>query len=143
MFNWKFVDEIYLYDGTFEGLLTIAFDCYLSKELPFKIIPKDEYIPNILDKTKNFQTDFKKSDRIFLKKKIESSIKRFKCMLKNNRSKIFAILLLLLLLFLILFYVFSKIPRNLKIYFIDQTTPNMIQRISGIFEGNPLISKEI
>ena len=27
--------------------------------------------------------------------------------------------------------------------FIDQTTPNMIQRISGIFERNPLISKEI
>ena len=28
-----------------------------------------------------------------------------------------------------------------KVY--DQTTPNMIQRISGIFERNPLISKEI
>lgn len=26
---------------------------------------------------------------------------------------------------------------------IDQTTPNMIQRISGIFERNPLISREI
>ena len=26
---------------------------------------------------------------------------------------------------------------------VDQTTPNMIQRISGIFERNPLISKEI
>ena len=26
---------------------------------------------------------------------------------------------------------------------IDQTTPNMIQRISGIFERKPLISKEI
>ena len=32
---------------------------------------------------------------------------------------------------------------NLKVYFIDQTTPNMIQRISGIFERNPLISKDI
>lgn len=30
---------------------------------------------------------------------------------------------------------------TIKIY--DQTTPNMIQRISGIFERNPLISKEI
>ena len=65
MFNWKFVDKIYLYDGTFEGLLTIVFDCYLSKELPFKIIPKDEYIPNILDNPQNIQTDFSKSDRIF------------------------------------------------------------------------------
>ncbi len=26
---------------------------------------------------------------------------------------------------------------------LDQTTPNMIQRISGIFERNALISKEI
>lgn len=26
---------------------------------------------------------------------------------------------------------------------IDQTTPNMIQRISGIFERKPLISREI
>lgn len=29
------------------------------------------------------------------------------------------------------------------IFFIDQTTPNMIQRINGIFERNPLISKGI
>ena len=65
MFNWKFVDKIYLYDGTFEGLLTIVFDCYFSKELPFKIIPEAEYIFNILDSTKNIQTDFAKADRIF------------------------------------------------------------------------------
>ena len=30
-----------------------------------------------------------------------------------------------------------------KIKIFDQTTPNMIQRISGIFERNALISKEI
>ena len=30
-----------------------------------------------------------------------------------------------------------------KLTVIDQTTPNMIQRISGIFERNSLISKEI
>ena len=30
---------------------------------------------------------------------------------------------------------------NLNVY--DQTTPNMIQRINGIFERNPLISKGI
>ena len=37
----------------------------------------------------------------------------------------------------------SKVDGNLIVDFIDQTTPNMIQRISGIFERNPLISKEI
>lgn len=37
----------------------------------------------------------------------------------------------------------SKVDGNLIVDFIDQTTPNMIQRISRIFERNPLISKEI
>ena len=31
----------------------------------------------------------------------------------------------------------------LEVHFIDQTTPNMIQGISGIYERNPLISKGI
>ena len=34
------------------------------------------------------------------------------------------------------------IPKEVRDIF-DQTTPNMIQRISGIFERNALISKEI
>ena len=34
-----------------------------------------------------------------------------------------------------------KIEKDMRIN--DQTTPNMIQRISGIFERKPLISKEI
>lgn len=37
----------------------------------------------------------------------------------------------------------NLIDRNMKIHFVDQTTPNMIQRIIGIFERKPLISKEI
>lgn len=32
---------------------------------------------------------------------------------------------------------------KVKMIYIDQTTPNMIQRIIGIFERKPLISKEI
>ena len=32
---------------------------------------------------------------------------------------------------------------TLRVNYIDQTTPNMIQRISEIFERKPLISKEI
>ena len=32
---------------------------------------------------------------------------------------------------------------NLKVYFIDQTTPNMIQRISEIFERNHLIYGDV
>ena len=65
MLNWKFIDEIFLYDGTFDGLLTIVFDCYISKSLPQKIVPKDEYVQNILDKTSFIETNFEKSSRVF------------------------------------------------------------------------------
>lgn len=56
-----------------------------------------------------------KSHRIFLKKKIKSLIKKFKYIIKKNKLKIFIILLFVL----ILLFVFSKIPKSLKIYFID------------------------
>lgn len=65
MSYWKSLDEIYLYDGTFEGLLTIVFDCYISKQIPTKIVPENNYIFNIFDKTKTFSTNHEKSDRIF------------------------------------------------------------------------------
>ena len=57
--------EIYLYDGTFYGLLTIVFNCYISKKIPIKIIPINLYVPNILDTTKLITTDYEKSQRIF------------------------------------------------------------------------------
>lgn len=61
-------------------------------------------------------------------------------MLVNKRFK-----LCILILFLLLFLdsnknIFDKCD---YVEFLDQTTPNMIQRISGIFERKPLISKEI
>ena len=37
----------------------------------------------------------------------------------------------------------EEIEGELILTMIDQTTPNMIQRISGIFERKPLISREI
>lgn len=37
----------------------------------------------------------------------------------------------------------ANLDQKLSVHFIDQTTPNMIQRISGIFEVNPLILKGI
>jgi len=65
MSYWKSIDTVFLYDGTFEGLLTIVFDCYLSKEIPSRILPEYEYITNILDKVKVISTDYEKSNRIF------------------------------------------------------------------------------
>lgn len=56
---------IYLYDGSFEGLLTIVFNSYIEKELPMSIFSQENYISNLLDTTKHIKTDFEKSQRIF------------------------------------------------------------------------------
>ncbi len=65
MSNWKLVNQTFLYDGTFYGLLTIVFDCFYHKTLPVKIYPKNNYIPNFLDKTIEIMTNEKKSQRVF------------------------------------------------------------------------------
>ncbi len=65
MSNWKLVNMTYLYDGTFDGFLSIVFYSYTNKTLPQKIVPKDSYIPNFLDKTLYIETDFEKSKRVF------------------------------------------------------------------------------
>lgn len=51
MSNWKLINKTYLYDGTFDGFLTIVFNSYASKTLPQKIFSKADYSPNFLDKT--------------------------------------------------------------------------------------------
>lgn len=65
MFNWKSIDEIYLYDGTFDGILTIIFDCYLANQIPIGITSKEDYIPNLFDTTTCIITDFEKSKKIY------------------------------------------------------------------------------
>ena len=53
------------------------------------------------------------------------------------------LLVVLLIIILSIHYFIPYFDSNTFIEMIDQTTPNMIQRISRIFERNPLISKEI
>ena len=38
MSNWKLINKTFIYDGGFEGLLTIVFDAYVNKTLPQKIV---------------------------------------------------------------------------------------------------------
>lgn len=65
MTNWKYLNnEVYLYDGTFDGLLTIVFDCYISKTIPNNIVPENEYIPNLIEHSVSIFTDEQKSKRI-------------------------------------------------------------------------------
>lgn len=65
MFDWKHIDETYIYDGTFHGLLTIAFDSYINNEIPIKIYKEDEYEYNLLDTPRYMETDIEKAKRIF------------------------------------------------------------------------------
>lgn len=64
--NWKLINKTYLYDGSLHGFLTIVFDCYSSKTLPQKIIPIYEYCPNFLDNITYIETNFEKSERVFI-----------------------------------------------------------------------------
>ena len=65
MSNWKLINTTYLYDGTFDGLLTIVFDSYSYKTLPQKIVPEEKYVENFLDKTQYIDTNYEKSKRVF------------------------------------------------------------------------------
>lgn len=65
MLNWKPINKIILYDGTFDGLLSIVFDLYVRKEIPLKIIPENEYIFNMLDEVEVIETNEIKAKRIY------------------------------------------------------------------------------
>ncbi|MCL2383001.1 MAG: TIGR03915 family putative DNA repair protein [Oscillospiraceae bacterium] len=65
MFNWKHIDEVYIYDGTFFGLLSIVFDSYANLTIPIKMCTEDDYEHNILDKLTYIETDEEKSRRVF------------------------------------------------------------------------------
>lgn len=65
MFNWNVIDKIYIYDGTFEGLLTIVFDSFIKKVIPLGIVSKEDVEPNFLNSFLEFSTDYEKSARIF------------------------------------------------------------------------------
>lgn len=64
MLNWKSLNLVYLYDGSFDGLLTIVFDCFKYKQFPSNIFTKDSYQTNLIDQTVYIETDFEKSKRI-------------------------------------------------------------------------------
>lgn len=58
-------NQVYLYDGSFYGLLTIVFDCYVSKTIPHSIIPQENYLPNLLEKSCYIKTNEEKASRIW------------------------------------------------------------------------------
>lgn len=65
MSNWSIVDLTYIYDGSFEGLLTLVFNSYVSNTFPIQIYTKKNYENNILDTPKYIETDYTKAERIY------------------------------------------------------------------------------
>lgn len=64
MFNFDKTNKTYLYDGTFEGLLTIAFNCYVNNAIPINIANEKTYTKSFLETYEYTETDLKKSSRI-------------------------------------------------------------------------------
>ena len=77
MSNWKLINKTYLYDGTFDGLLTIIFNCYCAKCFPQKILPESDYIENFLDNITLVKTDYSKSKEYLMELKIIFHIKLY------------------------------------------------------------------
>lgn len=64
MFNWSTINTTYLYDGTFNGLLTIVFDSYVSKTIPEHIVSNSVCL-SLFQNYVTVKTDDIKADRIY------------------------------------------------------------------------------
>lgn len=62
MNNFKHTNDIYLYDGTIEGLFTLIYATYKSHTYPSKIYSEKEYIDNIIDTPIYIETNYEQSD---------------------------------------------------------------------------------
>lgn len=87
----------------------------------------------------SYTLSLKKNSIRYTNKKLLTFVNNVKIQIVKRKK----LLIIVTLIIITLNYIYCLIPKNLQIHFIDQTTPNMIQGISGIFERNPLISKEI
>ena len=70
----------------------------------------------------------------------QSRIKNIIYLIKYKLRPHFVKILIVLVSMGALIVLVSLVPHDLEIYFIDQTTPNMIQRLNDIIERKPLIS---
>lgn len=54
----------YIYDGTFEGLLTAIYDAYYERENPDQIVAIDNFTDNFLIRRRYIDTDKEKSEKV-------------------------------------------------------------------------------
>ena len=55
----------YIYDGTFEGLLTAIYEAYYNSEKPDYIVPIEDYQQDLFSQGVIIQTNFEKSNRVY------------------------------------------------------------------------------
>lgn len=55
---------LFVYDGSFEGLLSAIFDSFATKALPVDIVSKDYYQVSLLDEVRHIDTDVVKAERV-------------------------------------------------------------------------------
>lgn len=65
----------YIFDGSFEGLLTSIYEAYYCKNKPEEIIPEWQFIPTLLTEPVHIITDLEKSTKVYeaIKNKISKS----------------------------------------------------------------------
>ncbi|WP_321518542.1 TIGR03915 family putative DNA repair protein [uncultured Bacteroides sp.] len=69
----------FIYDKTFEGLLTVVFDAYFRKTFPDALLAEGEPLPLFCDETLNICTDSEKAGRVWkgLQKKLSATALSF------------------------------------------------------------------
>lgn len=107
---------IFLYDKTFEGLLTAVFDAYMRKTFPDVLLLEGEPLPLFYDETFTVCTDKEKAERVWkgLEKKLSPSA--LSCLMMGWLSELQDVDLLL-------FHYICKIidePHSIELNFGDQ-----------------------
>lgn len=69
----------YIYDGSFEGLLTAIYEAYYRKDNPEEFIKNDEFFPTLLTKPVHIHTNNEKADRVYnaIKDKISNEALKY------------------------------------------------------------------
>ena len=72
--------EIYVFDGSLEGLLTAIFDSYERKAVQVKVVSSDYYLPDVFQESHEVISEDSKANRVWkgLRKKLDADwMKRF------------------------------------------------------------------
>lgn len=92
----KKTNKIYIYDGTFEGLLTVVYKVFYEKMIPINIIKEGIYKTNLFDTYEYVSTNYDESNKVFksISKKIsdEALYYIYNSFLANKKDKDISIL---------------------------------------------------